>query len=180
MTLLDIRKLFIKHCGRYDLVDPDTMADDGANFFIQAGQRMLDRIDRTTQFTHREEVAIESVSAGEQVVQFPETYNVIKVEYGSGSNHPIILQKHIVGRAFRLLSQRGTPKVWEPAITQYKPSIEKLRTAFADIPAHYFEGAHFAFDQTGIRLFPTPANDGWVAVTGHFYSTKLVNDEDES
>ena len=45
MTLLDIRTKFVEASGRYDLVvDVDNYVDNGANFFIQAGQRYLDCI----------------------------------------------------------------------------------------------------------------------------------------
>lgn len=46
MTLRDIRIEFIKRCGRYDLVttdNEDEWGDNGANYYIQAGQRFLDR-----------------------------------------------------------------------------------------------------------------------------------------
>lgn len=42
MNLRDIREEFIKKSGRYDLADEE-WEDAGANFFIQAGQRLLDR-----------------------------------------------------------------------------------------------------------------------------------------
>jgi len=45
MNLLQIRTDFVKKNGRYDLVvDTTNYADNGANFYIQAGQRILDSI----------------------------------------------------------------------------------------------------------------------------------------
>ena len=45
MNLLAIRTQFVEKSGRYDLVvDTTSYVDDGANFFIQAGQRLLDSI----------------------------------------------------------------------------------------------------------------------------------------
>ncbi len=44
MSLLDIRKLFIQRSGRYDLViDTTDYVDNGADFFIQSGQKWLER-----------------------------------------------------------------------------------------------------------------------------------------
>lgn len=47
MNLREVRIEFIKRCGRYDLVTPDDpedeWGDNGANFYIQSGQRYLDR-----------------------------------------------------------------------------------------------------------------------------------------
>lgn len=42
MNLLDIRKDFVMRSGRYDLATPE-WEDNGADFFIRAGQRMLDK-----------------------------------------------------------------------------------------------------------------------------------------
>lgn len=43
MNLLEIRTQFVKISGRYDLVDPSDFADAGADFYIQQGQRSLER-----------------------------------------------------------------------------------------------------------------------------------------
>ena len=44
-TLAQIRQDFVKKNGRFDLVvDTDAYADNGANFYIQVGQRLLDSI----------------------------------------------------------------------------------------------------------------------------------------
>lgn len=42
MNLLEIRKDFVMRSGRYDLATPE-WEDNGADFFIRAGQRMLDK-----------------------------------------------------------------------------------------------------------------------------------------
>ena len=45
MALIDIRKQFIKTSGRWDLVVDDVdYADNGADFYINAGMKMLDRL----------------------------------------------------------------------------------------------------------------------------------------
>lgn len=43
MNLLQTRTQFVKISGRYDLVNPSTFADAGADFYIQQGQRSLER-----------------------------------------------------------------------------------------------------------------------------------------
>ncbi|MEG0363528.1 MAG: hypothetical protein RR600_06935 [Aurantimicrobium sp.] len=180
MNLREIRELFVKHSGRYDLVNPDNFDDNGANFFVQAGQRMLDRMDRTSAFANNQAVSVQEVSPREQLVQLPEIYNITKVEWGDGISPPHVLEKQVVGRALRAMTYMGTPRYWEQALVQYKPSIEKLATALTNVPAHYFDGAQFAFHSTEIRLFPIPAQKGFIAVTGHYYASQLLKDEDES
>ncbi len=45
MNLLEVRKMFVKLSGRYDLViDTTDWVDDGANFFLQAGQNMIEKL----------------------------------------------------------------------------------------------------------------------------------------
>lgn len=45
MSLLEVRTQFAKQTGRYDLVvSSTTFTDNGADFYIKAGQRMLDRM----------------------------------------------------------------------------------------------------------------------------------------
>ena len=45
MNLLEVRKMFVKLSGRYDLViDTIDWVDDGANFFLQAGQDMIEKM----------------------------------------------------------------------------------------------------------------------------------------
>lgn len=181
MNLIQIREMFVKHSGRYDLVQSGSMKDAGANFFIQAGQRMLDRMDRTSAFSHNQAVAVVEVSIGQQEVQLPEVYNITQVEWGTSEAVPRVLKKQVIGRVLRALSApRSEPLYYEQAVVQYKPSIEKLSTQLTEIPAHYFDGAQFAFDSTCLRLFPTPSRTGFLAVTGHFYSSKLEEDQDES
>jgi hypothetical protein len=43
MNLAEIRKMFVKLSGRYDLVLPDG-SDDGADFFIREGQKFIDKL----------------------------------------------------------------------------------------------------------------------------------------
>ncbi len=46
MSLLEVRTQFVKISGRYDLVVNATdYADNGADFYINAGQRWLDRLE---------------------------------------------------------------------------------------------------------------------------------------
>lgn len=44
MTLLELRTLFAKQSGRYDLVVPSTFADNGFNYYANQAQRLLDRL----------------------------------------------------------------------------------------------------------------------------------------
>ena len=48
MNLKEIREQFVKRSGRYDLVSSTTnWTDNGADFFIRNGQKLLDRLEHT-------------------------------------------------------------------------------------------------------------------------------------
>lgn len=66
MTLSEIRTLFIERSGRKDLVNADD-SDNGANFFIQSGQRTLDRMLQTNKSFAR---AFKSLSSGDYYAIF--------------------------------------------------------------------------------------------------------------
>lgn len=75
MTLADIRKLFVDLTGRFDLVvDTDSYKDDGANFFIRSGSRLLDSMA-----THEKSYGVEEVDLkdGQAVYSIP---NLLSVE----------------------------------------------------------------------------------------------------
>jgi len=68
MSLLEVRTQLIKITGRYDLVvDAVDYADNGADFYINAGQLWLDRRE-----THKKSFSrvFETVSAGEWYLTF--------------------------------------------------------------------------------------------------------------
>lgn len=60
MTLLQIRQKFVELSGRYDLVvSPTTFTpDNGANFFIQAGQRFLDNLHEKQLAWYKKNLAV--------------------------------------------------------------------------------------------------------------------------
>jgi hypothetical protein len=44
MTITNFRKLFMNTSGRFDLVNPETFADQGADFYIESGAQLLDNL----------------------------------------------------------------------------------------------------------------------------------------
>lgn len=69
MSLLEVRKQFVKLSGRYDLVVDDTdWADNGADFYINAGQLWLDRLETFKKSYAR---VFETVAAGDWYKLFP-------------------------------------------------------------------------------------------------------------
>jgi len=66
MNLLQIRTKFVQQNGRYDLVtSQSSFTDNGANFFIQAGQRLLDDLNPTRKELSR---FVKDISVGQSSV----------------------------------------------------------------------------------------------------------------
>lgn len=79
MELLELRQEFVKKSGRYDLVtNTTTWPDNGANFYINAGQRMLTKMLEPRSKMTQVQV---SLDPGEYEVDFQATARVIKNVY---------------------------------------------------------------------------------------------------
>ena len=65
MNYSDIRKKFVELSGRYDLVD-SVWNDNGADFFLNAGQMLLDDMITAPKSTAR---YLEKVTAGSYLVK---------------------------------------------------------------------------------------------------------------
>ena len=75
MTLLEVRKMFVRLSGRYDLVkDTESYEDNGADFMLNAGIRMLDSM-----FTHSKSYGVIRVPLKPDKAVY-ETNNVLSVE----------------------------------------------------------------------------------------------------
>ena len=93
MNLLGIRTQFIQKSGRFDLVDGDvtTYVDNGANFFIQAGQRLLDSMLPYRKDVGRLVVDI-TVNQSSQYLKYVRSYDSIYLS-SSGSERNYLERK---------------------------------------------------------------------------------------
>lgn len=92
MNLLAIRTQFVDKSGRFDLVDDTTdYADNGANFFIQAGQRLLDSILPNRKDTGRYVKDI-SINQSSLILKYIRAFDSIYVK-GSGSERQPLTRK---------------------------------------------------------------------------------------
>lgn len=91
MNLLQIRKQFIKQSGRYDLVkDQENYEDDGADFFIRAGQKFLDTLlDKPKSSAVHEE----TLSAGDFVIKFSNARAVKNVYFSNDEGVEYLIKK---------------------------------------------------------------------------------------
>uniref|UniRef100_A0A6M3JCV0 Uncharacterized protein n=1 Tax=viral metagenome TaxID=1070528 RepID=A0A6M3JCV0_9ZZZZ len=177
MDYIDIRKKFAELSGRWDLLTTN-FEDDGADFFLNAGQRYLDRLlsDGKMFATYPVIVAagtfivksigiraIKEVWAGNVDGKYqliPDTLNKLKTEYSEEfSDVP-----------------QGAPKYYAPALLRPYPdtlasttgmyNVSDLLTYSATAPAQ-----HFNYD--GIVIMPPPDETYTIEIVGLFYSPTL-------
>lgn len=183
MSLLAVRTWFIKESGRYDLVvDNTTWADNGANAYINAAQRMLDRM-QTTPFTvgHNWQACVVDTKH----VVFGLCRAVLrvfatKVSDSTRSELTKETLSYVKEQHFSEDAETGTPLYYAPGVFRLAPEIEMVIGDMA-IPANYLDYiGETPYNYNGI-LF-TPACDETYAIEtwGYFYSKALALDTDES
>lgn len=165
MTFLEVRKMFIKMTGRYDLVvDTESYEDDGANLLLNAGVRMLDSM-----FTHNKSYGTFRVKLKPNQAIYDSEYFLsiegIQVSSDEGKvtlNH--VSEQDIKERNPDADGSTGSPKY-------YSISTQMGNPAFGNL-VDEFEGVSF-------RVYPTP-DVAYVADVSGRVTIPLVNDDDKN
>lgn len=167
MNLLDIRKTLVKLSGRYDLVvDTDRYEDNGANFFIQAGQRLLDGFLSNPKENQRFDI---SLSAGQYYIDLTEVRAVRKVEVVSSDEYQELDRMDL------------------SALRDTYGNFEQMNSVDKGLPKFYSIGVQRRdsddpIKNTGTRLFVMPPSDKprTVYVTALYMSNQLTENKDTS
>ncbi len=184
MNLLQVRQLFRKLSGRFDLVNRDG-SDNGANFFINEGRKYLDRLDETQKSWAN---CYRLLKIGSFSISIPHCRAIKEVWLATVSGgrwqlEKVNLQDLIEGYLTGLPSSRtgGNPYYYSPCISRYIPENATVQdmdlgafTGFVDVPAG---NAHF---YNSILLSNPVSEKSMVTVTGLFHSMELVNDTDKN
>ena len=182
MNLGEIRTLLIERSGRADLVV--TVAgnvDNGANFFIQSGQRTLDRLVGINKSWAR---SFKDMAIGDYYSTF-KGCRAIKGVWFSNSDGRVKIEKVSLEEMRELYGE--TPA----DITNGFPlhyCITPLRTYpdDSDIIIDYFVGDKLSiadtsdYEYTGIIVLPPTDKVALIEVLGLFHSPPLTIDADES
>jgi hypothetical protein len=177
MDYVDIRKKFAELSGRWDLLTA-TFEDAGADFFLNAGQKYLDRFLDTGKMVGRYPVI---VAAGTYIVKtiglravqevwasnvdgkyqlLPDLLNKLKTEYSEEfSDVP-----------------QGTPTYYAPAIFRPYPDTLASTTGMYNVSDMLLFSAvapaqHFNYN--GIVIMPPPDGTYTIEIVGLFYSPTL-------
>lgn len=179
MEYKDFRKMFVERSGRYDLVNPD-WSDNGADFFINAGQRFLDRLQDTGKMKAKN---VQSVVAGTIKVYIPGLRAVQEVWVGTTLDGLIQLGKADLAYLRTLYGMqlssitKSQPEWYASAI--FRPFVDAGTTTtlagFYDVddlilpvtttPTHYANA--------GIVIAPPPDKTYYVSTYGLYYSPTL-------
>lgn len=188
-TLKEIRTKFVDLSGRTDLVvDTTDYVDNGANFYIQAGQRWLDITQESVKGIGRLQ---KDLAIADYNLDFLNARTIIKVQAIDSAGAITTLTP----RTFEYMREnyaddpanitQGLPTDWAPNIIGLAPQQQALTSAnfttefTYDSHAIMFsdEAAHYGYQ--GITFRP-PADEVYtLTVFGHFFSV-LASDTDES
>ena len=194
-NLASVRLMFIKATSRYDLlVDGDATAntDNGANVFINLGQKWLDRQVDIPQL-HRRYVDVLITDAYKMHIP-----NLIRIDRLVTKNQTTGEKTEITGgrlapRVFHTDYASGLPSTWsEGAPTYWTPSVigatpdrfgdtqaEMESDGLVDVDDMFFvptDDAGTDFDLDGILLYPKVDGTYQIEVEGKFYSKTLIED----
>ena len=183
MTLLAVRQWFIRESGRYDLiVDDTTWEDNGANAYINAAQRALDRMQHTTFGEgHNWQAAV--VNQRHVVFGFCRAIlRVFATKISDDSRTELTKETlaYVKSEHFAENAETGTPLYYAPGIFRLAPESE-MAIGDIDVPANYLDYIGEAPQDFNGILF-TPACDESYAIEtwGYFYSPTLTLDTDVS
>jgi len=180
MNLSEVRSLFVERSGRQDLVTA-TGADNGANFFIQSGQKFLDRLVEMDKSWARK---FYEASSGDYYVIL-ENCRAIKRVWFSNSDGRIPLEKVSLEEFRNAYSDppdvidSGTPSYYTPISLRTSPDDSHVIIDWV-YGSKLTDTATQDFTYNGILFTPPTDEDGLVEVFGLFYHAKLENDSDEN
>lgn len=179
MNYLEMRQLFRRLSGRFDLVD-EAGVDLGAGFFINEGRKFLDRLDETQKSWAS---AFRFLNANLWSVSFPYCRAIKEVWAASSIERwqleKVNLQDLLTGYLSGMPSSRtaGTPLYFSPCITRYIPEgaeVSDLESfvGWVEVPSG---NAH----EYNTILVDVPTSEKLlIDIRGLFYSAELVNDTD--
>lgn len=174
MSLLEIRQKFVESSGRYDLVvDTTSWADNGADWFIKAGQRYLDRKLETGSARAR---FFGTLKKNKHTLQIP-VARVIEKVFRITSEGKFQLPEATTDSMRLLLNELmeegtvGAPSYYTPTTVRLAPGSDVFSVR-GDYATFTLQDANY----TGV-FFGTKADQDYsLEIEGLFYSPALTSD----
>ena len=184
MTLLAVRDQLLKESGRYDLGTLSSEAhdgvDNGADWYINAGQRLLDRLISGDDLIARKAYTL---AAGEYIINFkrPKTIEGVWLINSDGSTAPLTRKKFSTVRDYynETIStmDTGTPLYWSPVALNLAADmlINDVEILINDMDDYFFDAAGNVYS-----IIITPPTDTAlkVDILGRFFTPALVRNDD--
>ncbi len=178
MPLLDVRQKFIESTGRYDLVtDITSWADNGADWFIRAGQRYL---DRELEIGRHKARYFTKLLPNHHSIHIPYA-RVIEKVYRLEVDSRTRLEEATIGTLIEWFDEDteelilGAPQCYAPLLTKIAPDSDLSYVSGVFANASYESDAHAGL------FFGVKADTTYgIEVEGLFYSPSLTLDTDKS
>ena len=173
MEYKDIRQKFVEISGRYDLVNSETWEDNGADFYLNMGQRMLDRYTDSIKMYARYPFKL---TTGTIIAKTPGLRSIKEVWIanvnGRAQLSPVPLDqlRKEFAKESNLLST-GIPSYYAPAVFRPFPDDLTSVTDLYDVEDLLLSGTHYTYN--GVIVMPPPAEDYTLTIWGLFYSPAL-------
>jgi hypothetical protein len=178
MDYKDVRKKFVELSGRYDLIT-NTDEDNGADFFLNAGQKYLDRMLDSGKMVARYPVLL---TAGTVVAKTIGLRAIKEVWIADSAGQKSQLERKAIADLRACYDEessdisRNTPLYYAPAIFRPYPDTLATVTGMKDVEdlLLYSVGApaqHFNYN--GIIVMPPPDATYTLSIWGLFYSPTL-------
>jgi hypothetical protein len=172
----DLRRKFVELSGRYDLINAND-TDNGADFFINSGQKKLDKASTVGKMQARNPQAI---TIGTTIVKTIGLRAVKEVWAGTTADGLIKLAPYTLSEMRQMYEEefsgvdRGTPIYYCPVA--YRPYPDEVTAAslagYYDIGDLLLTGTHYTYN--GVLIMPPPDKTYYVSIDGLFYSPELT------
>ena len=175
MEYKELRRKFAELSGRYDLINAD-LTDNGADFFINAGQKYLDRLQGTGKSKAKN---VQSVAAGTYIIKIAGLRSIIEVYAGNTTEGMYPLKKASLAYLKDEYAEQwsdidpGTPEWYSPAVFRPYPDTQTALgwAGYYDIGDLVLDDAHYTYD--GIVILPPPDSSFYISIYGLFFSPTL-------
>ncbi|MBU2051340.1 MAG: hypothetical protein KKH61_20525 [Gammaproteobacteria bacterium] len=181
MTLLETRTQLVKVTGRYDLVvDAVAYADNGADFYINAGQLYLDRLETIHKSYSR---VFETVTSGQwyKLFQLCRSLKSVWISNSDGEKWKLDKVDFDVLRAAYAEDpaniDSGDPLYYAPINIRRTPETASTITIDYFGATEYTE-AYDHFEYNGLVFLPPADGTYTLELHGLFYQPKLEDDAD--
>lgn len=178
MTLSEIRQLFVQKSGRFDLMDEDGN-DTGADFFIQAGSRLLDRL---SDLKNVREGTFPFMVGEDGLIQLAQLCYLVRrvlAYIGGEKSTPLPLKRVTCRHSLKfLMGRKGRPLFYALKATRYVPDLKRFPASEAgSMKASALDMADCSLL---VEVLPHPTKELLVEVQGCFYSAPLLEDNDSN